>query len=277
MDNIFAQQSSGNIAVEAKNKQLNSASVNYSVPDYTISGKRLFFRIQSFLVGAVIGFAIMFIYYKLVIVSVIGGLAVGVANIFVAEKRAVKKRKTALRQQFYEMLEAMSVSMRAGNPVIKALESAREDLLLTYTEESDIIIELNIIIGKFNNAIPLAVAFADFAGRSGLEDIASFASVYATIEGKSSRADEIVKETQQIISDKMAIEMEIETLMTSAKSEANIMLFMPLLVLAIIGYAGAGFMDAIYTSAIGRIVATGGLIIFIISYILTQVFSNIDL
>lgn len=50
------------------------------------------------------------------------------------------------------------------------------------------------------------------------------ASIYATIEGKSSRADEIVRETQQIIADKMEIEMEIDTLMTAAKSEVNIML-----------------------------------------------------
>ena len=109
------------------------------------------------------------------------------------------------------------------------------------------------------------------------EDVASFASIYATIEGKSSRADEIVRETQQIIADKMEIEMEIETMMTAAKSEVNIMLFMPLVILGIIGYAGAGFMDAIYTTVIGRVVATGGLIVFIISFIMAKKFSNVQI
>ena len=121
-----------------------------------------------------------------------------------------------------------------------------------------ILVELDGIIAKFHNAVPLSQAFADFAQRSGLEDVASFASIYATIEGKSSRADEIIRETQQIIADKMEIEMEIDTLMTAAKSEVNIMLFMPLVILGVIGYAGAGFMDAIYTTDAGRAVATGG-------------------
>jgi len=171
----------------------------------------------------------------------------------------------------------MSVAMRAGNPLLKALQSAREDLLLIYQEDSDIIVELDIIIGRFNNAVPLSEAFSDLSERSGLEDIASFASIYATIEGKSGRADEIVRETQQIIADKMEIEMEIDTLLTAAKSEVNIMMFMPLVILGVIGYAGAGFMDAIYTTSAGRLVSTGGLIVFIISFMMARKFSDVNL
>jgi tight adherence protein B len=75
----------------------------------------------------------------------------------------------------------------------------------------------------------------------------------------------------------MEIEMEIDTLMTAAKTEVNIMQFMPLVILGGIGYAGAGFMDAIYTTTAGRIVSTFGLIVFITSYILARKFSNVKL
>ena len=75
----------------------------------------------------------------------------------------------------------------------------------------------------------------------------------------------------------MTIEMEIDTMMTAAKSEVNIMLFMPLVILGVIGYAGAGFMDAIYTTGLGRLVATGGLAVFVISFILARKFSNIKI
>lgn len=248
-----------------------------TIPDYSVSPSRLIDHVLAFLVGFGAGFAVLFIFYKLIPVSILGGLAVGTANIFAASRLAVEKRQKRLRLEFFDLLEAMSVSMRAGNPVLKALESARGDLVLIHTERSDIITELDIIISRFNNAVPLSQSFADFARRSGLEDIASFASIYATIEGKSSRADEIVRETQQIIADKMEIEMEIETLMTAAKSEVNIMLFMPLVILLVIGYAGAGFMDAIYQPGVGRLVATGGLIVFIISFIMARKFSNVQI
>jgi len=248
-----------------------------TIPDYSVSNATMIDHVVAFLIGFAAGFAVLFVFYKLILLAVIGGAAVGAVNIFVAQKKGMTKRMMKLRTQFFDLMEAMSVAMRAGNPVLKALESARGDLSLIYPEDSDIITEVDIIIRKFNNAIPLSEGFSDFAERSGLEDVASFASVYKTIEGKSSRTDEIIRETQQIIADKMEIEMEIDTLMTAAKSEVNIMLFMPLVILLVIGYAGAGFMDAIYQPGAGRIVATFGLIIFIISYILAQKFSNVKI
>ena len=271
--NVFAQTSMESQPEQSKKTEM----PRLAVPDYTVPPSTVFDHILSFLIGFAAGFAVLFIFYKIIPLSILGGVITGAVYIFVAAQNAIQKRLKRLRVQFFDLLEAMSVAMRAGNPMLKALESARSDLELIYSQTSDIIVELDIIIQKFHNAVPLSEAFSDFAARSGLEDAASFASIYATIEGKSSRADEIVRETQQIISDKMTIEMEIDTMMTAAKSEVNIMLFMPLVILAVIGYAGAGFMDAIYTTGLGRLVATGGLIVFVISFILARKFSSIKI
>lgn len=271
--NLFAQAS----GIQLEEPQKYAEPLHLSAPDYTLPPSTLLDHILSFLIGFAAGFAVLFIFYRIVPLSILGGVIVGSIYIFVAAQNAAQKRLRKLRTQFFDLLEAMSVAMRAGNPVLKALESAHNDLELIYSQNSDIIVELDIIIRKFHNAVPLSEAFSDFAERSGLEDVASFASIYATIEGKSSRADEIVRETQQIIADKMEIEMEIETMMTAAKSEVNIMLFMPLVILGVIGYAGAGFMDAIYTTPLGRLVATGGLIVFIISFIMARKFSSVEI
>ena len=246
-------------------------------PDYSVSPNRLPDHILSFLIGFALGFVILHVYYKILLISLIGGGIFGWVYIFIAAQGAVRKRRTRLRLQFRDMLEALSVSMRAGNPPAKALVSAREDLLLLYDENSDIITELDIITAMFNNAVPLSDAFHDFAERSGLEDVESFASIYRTIEGKSSRADEIVRQTQAIISDKMEIEMEMETLMTAAKNEMNIMTVMPLVILLLLGNIAAGLMDAIYTTAGGRVAATVGLIIFVISVALGRKISSVKL
>lgn len=271
MPNVFAPKPEADMPRKESEKKV------LHEPNYLVSPSGPADHALAFLIGFVAGFLVLFIFYKIILLSAVGGLVVGVVNIFVSAQSAITKRKTKLRTQFFDFLEAMSVAMRAGNPPLKALESARDDLLLIYPEDSDIIIELDIAMAKFTNALPLSEVFSNLAQRSELEDIESFASIYATIEGKSSRADEIVRETQQIIADKMEIEMEIETMMTAAKSEVSIMLFMPLVILGVIGYAGAGFMDAIYTTTVGRIVSTGGLIVFIISYIMAQKFASVKL
>jgi len=225
------------------------------VPNYKKSQSVFVDHLIAFAIGFAAGFLVLFIFYNLIIVSAIGGLVLGVINVFVSMHNSIEKRLTKLRTQFFDLLEAMSVAMRAGNPMLWSLQNARSDLILIYPESSDIITELDIIIGKFDNAVPLSTAFSDLANRTGLADIESFASIYATIEGKSGRADEIIKETQQIIADKMEIEMEIDTLMTAARSEVNIMLLMPLVILGVIGYAGAGlYAPTAYTqlSAVKR-------------------------
>jgi len=269
--NLFGQKST-DLAINGRHSGRSA-----TVPDYARSQAAVLDHFMAFLAGLAVGFLVLFIFYKILLLSIVGGAIVGTVNIFTSAQSAIKKRTVRLRVQFFDLLEAMSVAMRAGNPLIKSLQSAREDLILIYPEDSDIIVELDIIIGRFNNAVPMSVSFSDLAERSGLEDIASFASIYATIEGKSGRADEIVRETQQIISDKMEIEMEIETLLTAARSEAGIMLLMPLVILGIIGYAGAGFMDAIYTTTVGRVVSTGGLIVFIISFVLVRKYGSVKL
>lgn len=253
------------------------AKTVFTTPDYTSSPSTTADHIVAFCGGAVAGFFVFFIFYRIILLGIIGGVFAGIFNIFSASNRAVDKRKRRLRTQFFDLLESLAVGMRAGNPMFTALESASADIRLIHGESSDINVELSIILARFQNSVPLSKSFLDFAQRSELEDIMSFASIYATIEGKSNRADEIVKKTQEIISDKMQIEMEIQTMMTGAKQEANIMLFMPLVILAVIGYAGAGFMDAIYTTAGGRVVATGGLIMFFISFLLMKKFSEVKL
>ena len=193
-DNLFA----GSAAV-ASVQEKTAAKPGKTAPiDYAEPPSGILFCITSFLIGFAMGFAVLFIYFRIIPLCIAGGAVTGGVYIFVAQNNAVVKRKTKLRAQFYDLLEAVSVSMRAGNPAFKALESAKTDLLLIYAPDSDILVELNIILLKFNNAVPLSEAFSDLAERSGLEDIASFASIYETIEGKSSRADEIVRETQQI-------------------------------------------------------------------------------
>ena len=248
-----------------------------SMPDYTRCKSQPLDYAFAFITGFVIGFGVLFVFYKLVPLSITGGIITGATNIVLNAKKTLKKRKSTLRLQFFDLLEALSVALRAGNPLLKAFENARNDLTLIYTEESDIIVEVDIITGRFHNTVPMSEALSDFAMRSGLEDIAGFASVYATIEGKSENVNEIIRNTQQIIADKMEIEMEIDTLMTAAKSEASIMQFMPLVILSVIGFAGAGFMDVIYTTVAGRITSTLGLLVFIISYMLSRKFSNIEL
>ena len=100
--------------------------------------------------------------------------------------------------------------------------------------------------------------------------------VLSTIEGKTSDFGYIVKQTHDIICDKTAIIMEIQTSITSSKSEAYMMLIMPLVIVIAMSAMGSGFMDSLFTTTSGRIAATIGVISMIVSYVLAMKATNID-
>ncbi|MEG1752673.1 MAG: hypothetical protein RR234_02050 [Christensenella sp.] len=228
----------------------------------------------TFVLAFIAGGAALYLFYHNIVPSIIGGCIVSPLVVRMVKKNAVKKRMLKLRIQFRDMLEAMSVSMRAGSNEVMALQSAYSDLLLIYPQEADIIREVKNMLALYESGLPLREVFQSFAQRSALEDVQSFASVFEAIEGKSDRSSEIMRQTQKVIADKIEIEAEIETMITSTKSEQNIMFCMPLVIVAAMGFMGDGFMDVIYTTAVGRIVATATIIIFVVAFMISNKITN---
>ena len=104
----------------------------------------------------------------------------------------------------------------------------------------------------------------------------SFAAIYKTIEGKTSDFGYIIAQTRDIIKDKVEIAMEIQTEINSAKSEAYMMLVLPLVLVIMMSTMGSGFMDSLFTTAIGRIAATVGVVCTFVSYVIATRAAEID-
>lgn len=221
---------------------------------------------------------IAYLFYHIVPVSVVIGFLAGIYAEKLYAESTIKKRQKALRLQFKDFLGSMSVAVRAGNVEIHAIKSALKDLMMSYSARADIVKEVeNIILQYEKGGIELKVLFEDFANRSDLEDIRSFAAIYSVIEGKSDRFGDILTETEEIISDKVEIEQEIETTITSAKSETMVMLIMPIVIVVAMSGMGGGLMESLFTTPVGHLCATVALIIFGISYVLAVRSSDIEM
>lgn len=233
-------------------------------------------HIAVYAVILMLGTAVLFVFYHDLLISVI---VAAVAAVFLESGYAsgrIKARRKKLRVQFCDMLESMAVAARAGNTELHALESALSDLKLTYSEDADIIVEVTDILNKYRNGIQLRVLFRDFGERSGIDDILSFAQIFEVIEGKSNKFSDIIKQTQQVISDKIEIEQEIETVLTAPKQETAMMLVMPVLLLLLFSSDGDnGMMGILFTTLFGRVLTTVCVIIFAASYFLAQKMTDI--
>lgn len=227
-----------------------------------------------------IGIAVIFyIYYRALIVSVVGGLILAVFQEKNYSKSVTRKRQKKLRLQFKEFLDVITISVSggAGRSIENAVEDSLTELRMMFNEDSDIVREIELIVNDYKHAgIPIADGFAELGERSEIDDIVSFATVFKTIGGKTSDFDYIITQTRDIIKDKVEITMEIETSISSAKTEAYMMLVLPLVLIVMMSTMGSDFMGSLFTTLIGRAAATVGVICTFVSYVIATRATEID-
>lgn len=251
--------------------------MNRKMPVYYECSMTKLQHILAYVAFSILLSIVAYLFYHLVFISLIVGFAAGIYAEKVYAASTVEKRLKILRLQFKDFLASMSVAVRAGNVEIQAVRSALEDLKLSYNEKADIVKEVENIITQYDGGgIELKVLFEDLASRSNLEDIRSFATIYGVIEGKSDRFGDILEQTNSIIADKIEIEQEIETTITSAKSETNTMIIMPIIIVVAMSVMGSGLTSKLFEEPVGHAAATIALIIFGLSYALAVKSSKID-
>lgn len=197
--------------------------------------------------------------------SLFVSLALGFAGIPLANKILLNRRRKNLLLQFKDMLESLSTSIGVGKNIVYAFEDAQQDMLNQYGDKSHIYEELTIILDGLRNNLVIEDLLHDFAARSGLEDIRSFADVFEICNRQGGNMKQVIYETKNIISEKIEIEMEINTMVSGKKNELNIMSIMPLVIILMLqGFGGdGGFNQMTITNIVVRAIA---LVAFVIAY-----------
>ncbi len=236
-------------------------------------------HILAYVVYVLLIGTVFFIYYHSPIVSLIGGVVLAYFEVGLYAKSVAKKRQLKLRVQFKDFLEiiAISVSGGAGRSLENAVRDSLRELKTQFSSNADIVREIGLIVDDYDNAgIPMHQGFMELGDRSDLDDIKSFATIYATIEGKTSDFGYVISQTKDIIKDKIEITMEIETSISSAKGESYAMLVLPLVIVVVMSLMGGSLLDSLFTTALGRIAASVGLICTIVSYVIATKVTQIE-
>lgn len=250
---------------------------NYNVYNMSIVEKILYF-LAAFVVGAAVGYLFYggigkdefgrnttLTYILNVFFCLSAGTAAGIMFLPIRTKQIADRKRNELRIQFRELLEAVSTSIGSGNNVVNSFSSAYKDLSVIYNEDAFIIKEVKLILDGFANNIPIEATLKDFAQRSGIPDIYNFADVFETCYGAGGDIKDVIKSTYDIISEKMEIEMDIATTITSSKTELNTMTFMPVVLIGLIKLSNPGSASN-YTTMSGIISTTVAAVMFVTAY-----------
>ena len=256
---------------------LNTPMINYN--EYYMSGQE---KVLTFLLGFVGGGLLGLIFYgnqfldesgdpttataigNVVIFTIVGLIACKVVFKMRQESLLVKRRKE-LRKQFRSFLEALAVSLSSGMNISDSLLSAHNDLITEYSDDAYIVAEIKEMIAGMQNNIPIEDMMAALGDRSSIEDIKNFGVVFELCYRAGGNMKDIVRRTSDIISEKIEIEAEIETALTSNKSQFSIMMIIPVGLVFMMRYLMSGFAESFATIP-GVIAVTIAIGIFLGAY-----------
>lgn len=256
---------------KAPEKDYNGAT-NYNVYHMSKHEKLLYILAA----GAVL-FALGYIFYQNAVVSLLFAL-LAFKYPKIQTKSIIRKRKKQLTMQFKDMLYSLSSAVSAGNSIERALEITRDDMVNQYGEGNVFIVdELNLMVSRISLNQNIEDVFSDFAERSGLEDVRTFADIFEVAKRTGGNLVQIIRQTTDVIADKIEIETEMDTTLSGKKMEQKVVTVMPIALTLFMTVTTDGFMDPIFTTLAGRLVATVALALILVGALWSNSITNIEI
>lgn len=245
---------------------------DYNEYDMSVPEKVLY----AVLAGGVL-FVVGWIFYQSVILSALLALF-GLKYPKMRKKQIIAARKNKLNIQFKDMLYSLSSAVGAGNSVERALVVVLEDMRQQYNDPNAFIIkELELMVSRVQMNRNIEEVLKDFADRSHLEDIQTFANIFEISKRTGGNIIEIIRNTTQVIADKIETKTEIETLISGQQMEQKVLTVMPFGLIFFMTKTSGGFMDPIFTTLAGRVIATITLAVILLGTLWSKKIANITI
>ena len=246
-------------------------NTDYSV--YVLSTRE---KVNFLAVGYICTFAVVYLFYHSIWLSLVSG----VMPVFVLNRYSsflAGKRRDYLLIQFRDMLYSVSASVAAGRQLGEAFEESLESLKLMYSEDSPLLQELESMVRNIreNKQNDVKLLF-QFAQRSHCEDIQNFAEVCLTCSRTGGDLMEVLRNTSEVLADKMDIERQIAAFTAQKRLEGRIITVMPVAVIICLDLFSPDYLDVLYTTLTGRLIMTLALAGICVAYRIADKLTRIE-
>lgn len=274
-DNIQQTSKERKKSIKEHLKKLDSSNAE-GLTDYNKYEMSTIEKIKWAAIAMAVVFVGCYIFYNSVIWSLVGSL-IGLLYPKIKKKSIIKERKRKLLLQFKEALYVISSSLSAGRSVENAFIDAYNDLktIFDFGKENYILDELNYINRKIKLNGTIEEALYDFAKRSGLEDIKTFADVFDSCKSTGGNLKAVTERTSNTIGEKISIKQDIDTMISGKKYEAKLLIFIPFGIILFLKMSSPSFLEPLY-SLNGRFISTIALLIILLSNLWSMKIMDIE-
>lgn len=181
-----------------------------------------------------------------------------------------RRKDRELLVQFKECLLAVAASMRAGYAVENAFIDSMTDMRSMFGEGCAMERELKLLRQGLGNNVTLEALLAEMGQRSSLEEMREFAEVFAIAKRNGGSIPVMIDAACSSISRRLAVEEEMETLLSARKLEQRVMNAMPFMIVWYVEVSNPGYFDMLYGNLTGAALMTICLGVYLAAYALSE-------
>ena len=230
------------------------------------------FWLQGALIALLFGRLFFDSYLAVAIIS-----PIAIPWVIIQKKNARELRCRQIGIQFKDAIFSVLTSLKAGFSIENAFLEARRDMELLYGKGSDISFCLGKINKGLKNSVPLEKLIYGMGKETGNSDIQDFAMVFSVAKRSGGNMTDTIQKTIEVISRKINVEKEIDVLISAKRLEARIMNCVPFFIIFYISVTSPGFFNALYNNVFGIVLMTVCMVIYCISYVLSEHIVNISI
>ncbi len=218
-------------------------------------------------VGLAVFFA--FFFYRS-LWAVVPMLPVGGVFVYYRQQKRGRREERQLLLEFKECVLSVAGSLKAGYAVENAFGESIADMKVMFGEECRMVAELEKLRRGLQNNETLEGLLQDMGRRSGLEEIREFAEVFSIAKRNSGNIPDIIELYSKIISDRLELDAELQTLLAAKQLEQKVMNIMPFFIVLYLEYSNPGYFNMMYHSLFGVAVMTVCLVVYLCAYGLSE-------
>ncbi len=196
----------------------------------------------GFLAGAAVGLGAGYLLYHHIVPELFLAVLFGWYSRGAWVRRRKERRKQEFLDQFCDYLDSVATSLAVGRNGYEAFLTAAQDMKDLYGKNTPIVYTAERLSEGLKNGRPVPDLLTEMAEETGCSEVRTFGEVYQICNTAGGNLKHIVGDTRNMIVEKITIEQDIQTVLTGPKNELNIMVLMPLVILASLRVMGGGLI-----------------------------------
>lgn len=187
-----------------------------------------------------------------------------------SKKRNIEKQKAELEEQIMHGMRVLNSALCAGLSMENAWREVEREIRILHGETALFYQELKDMNHSVSLNMPIEKLFLDFAYRSGLEDVISFAEVFDYGKRCGANWKHMIDAVVNRMGNKYDAKKEIEVIIAEKKLEQQIMNLMPLGMLLFLQISAWDYMSVLYHNWVGAFFMTVCLIGYLTALFLSE-------